>query len=208
MLERFADRVHRPDRHAGRIERRDPLGASCASRAPRSSRRSARRRFAMRAELVAKRGSSRHSGWPSTSAIRSQFAWFAPPMLIQPSRVAKRLVRRGQQVRRAGRARRLRRSRSRSPRASTSAAARPPSATCRRPGPRPVFSLCAYAARMPTRGEDARVDVGDRVAGLHRRAARLAGDRHQAREALRDQVEAALVGVRARCGRSRRSRSR
>ena len=39
----------------------------------------------MRAELVAKRGSSRHSGCPSTSAIRSQFAWFAPPMLIQPS---------------------------------------------------------------------------------------------------------------------------
>ena len=39
----------------------------------------------MRAELVAKRGSSRHSGCPSTSAMRSQFAWFAPPMLIQPS---------------------------------------------------------------------------------------------------------------------------
>ena len=43
--------------------------------------------------------------------MRSQFAWFAPPMLIQPSRVPKRLVGRGQQMRRTGRARRLRRSR-------------------------------------------------------------------------------------------------
>ena len=41
--------------------------------------------LAMRAVLVAKRGSSRHSGWPSTSAMRSQLAWLAPPMLTQPS---------------------------------------------------------------------------------------------------------------------------
>ncbi len=39
----------------------------------------------MRSLLVLKRGSSRHSGWPSTSAMRSQLAWLAPPMLIQPS---------------------------------------------------------------------------------------------------------------------------
>ncbi len=43
----------------------------------------------MRSVLVRKRGSSRHSGWPSTSAMRSQFAWLAPPRLIQPSRAWK-----------------------------------------------------------------------------------------------------------------------
>jgi hypothetical protein len=46
-------------------------------------------------------------------------------------------------------------------------------------------------------GQDAGIDVGDRVAGLDRRSARLAGHRHQPGKALRDQVEAALVGVRA-----------
>ena len=45
--------------------------------------------------------------------------------------------------------------------------------------------------------EDARVDVGDRIAGLDRRRARLAGDRHEPGESLRDEIEAALVGERA-----------
>ncbi len=47
------------------------------------------------------------------------------------------------------------------------------------------------------RGKDAGVDVGDRGAAFGGRAAGLAGDAHDSREALRDQVEAALVGVRA-----------
>ena len=46
------------------------------------------------------------------------------------------------------------------------------------------------------RREDARVDVGDRIAVFHGRPAGLARDRHQAREALCDEVEAALVGQR------------
>jgi hypothetical protein len=41
----------------------------------------------------------------------------------------------------------------------------------------------------------ASVDVGDRIAGLGRRASGFAGDGHQARKALRDQIEAAFVGV-------------
>ena len=182
----------------------------CAGALPEDvvHRRRARRDVAMRAALVTKRGSLRHSGCPSTSAMRSQFAWLAPPMLIQPSLASERLVGRGEDVRRARRARATRRWRSRSPRASRSAAARLPSARCRRPGRRRCCSWCAYAASDAERGQDAGVDVGDRVAGLGRRAARLAGDRHQAGEALRDEVEAALVGERAGRARSPRPRSR
>ena len=84
---------------ASPIECTGPTGTPAASnaaiqaalrprrRARRSSTPTSASRFCIRAELVAKRGSSRHSGWPSTSAIRSQLAWFAPPMLIQPSAV-------------------------------------------------------------------------------------------------------------------------
>ncbi len=43
------------------------------------------------------------------------------------------------------------------------------------------------------RGEDAGVDVGHRIAGLGGRAPGFARDGHQARESLRDEVEAALV---------------
>jgi hypothetical protein len=45
--------------------------------------------------------------------------------------------------------------------------------------------------------QDAGVDVGDRVAGLGGRASGFAGDGHQAGKALRDQVEAAFVRIRA-----------
>src|SRR6266576_1229927 len=54
--------------------------------------------------------------------------------------------------------------------------------------------------RMDVRGEygDRRqqscIDVRDGTAALHRGTAGLAGDRHQTREALRNQIEAALVG--------------
>ena len=56
-----------PDRHAGGVERRDPFGRACASRARRSSQRPARRGSPCARCWCAKRGSSRHSGWPSTS---------------------------------------------------------------------------------------------------------------------------------------------
>ena len=42
------------------------------------------------------------------------------------------------------------------------------------------------------RGEQRRAKIGQRDAGLHRRAARLARHRHDAGDALRDQIEAAL----------------
>jgi hypothetical protein len=47
------------------------------------------------------------------------------------------------------------------------------------------------------RGEETGIDVGDRIAGFHRRTARFAGDGHQAGEALRDQIEAAAVAERS-----------
>ena len=109
--------------------------------------------------------------------IRSQFAWFAPPMLIQPSRRAKRLVGRRQQMRRAGRARRLRRSRNRSPPASTSAGAPASISDVSTTWPCPVLSWCDVAPRDADRGEDARIDVGRPDCPSSPAAARLAGDR-------------------------------
>ena len=44
-------------------------------------------RFLMRSPLVRKRGSRASSGLPMTFTMRSQFDWFAPPTLIQPSAV-------------------------------------------------------------------------------------------------------------------------
>src|SRR5207245_6643861 len=41
--------------------------------------------------------------------------------------------------------------------------------------------------------ENASVDIGDRIAGFDRRPARFTGHRHEARESLRYQIEAALV---------------
>ncbi|MND09173.1 hypothetical protein D3C83_322940 [compost metagenome] len=46
-------------------------------------------RLRMRSPFVRKRGSSLSSGRPITFTMRSQFAWFAPPTLIQPSAVGK-----------------------------------------------------------------------------------------------------------------------
>ena len=84
MRERLADRVTGPTGTPAASKRSIQSAlVRVASTASISDVSAAR--FSMRAELVAKRGSSRHSGCPSTSAIRSQFAWFAPPMLIQPS---------------------------------------------------------------------------------------------------------------------------
>ena len=45
-------------------------------------------RFAMRRAFDENRGSLFNSIAPSTFSIRSQFAWFAAPTLIQPSAVA------------------------------------------------------------------------------------------------------------------------
>ena len=42
-------------------------------------------RCAIRSAFVLKRGSLAHSGAPRTRVTRCQFAWFAPPMVIQPS---------------------------------------------------------------------------------------------------------------------------
>jgi hypothetical protein len=43
----------------------------------------------MRSPFVLKRASSISSGRPMARAMRSQFGWFAPPTLIQPSAVGK-----------------------------------------------------------------------------------------------------------------------
>ncbi len=125
----------------------------------------------MRAVLVAKRGSSRHSGWPSTSAMRSQFAWLAPPMLIQPSlarnawygavRICAEPVAPG---RFAGR----------------EVDRRVPVGLLQRGFHQRRIDDLALAGLQLVRvrgedagdGEDAGVDVGDRVAGLHRRRRR------------------------------------
>ena len=57
----------------------------------------------------------------------------------------------------------------------------------------PGLELVRVSSRDASSGEDAGVDVGDRIAGLDRRAVRFARDRHESGEPLRDQVEAALV---------------
>ena len=43
--------------------------------------------------------------------------------------------------------------------------------------------------------EEPGAEIGQRHAGLHRRTARLAGHRHDAGHALRDQIEAALAAI-------------
>jgi hypothetical protein len=50
----------------------------------------------------------------------------------------------------------------------------------------------------PNRGKEGGAEIGDRDSGLHRRAVGLAGDRHDAGDALRHQIEAALVLHRSR----------
>ena len=59
MLQRFAQRVHRSRRHAGQVEIQSAF-VRVASTAFIASVSAAR--FVIRAELVEKRGSSRHSG--------------------------------------------------------------------------------------------------------------------------------------------------
>ena len=56
--------------------------------------------------------------------------------------------------------------------------------------PAPVRSRATSAAEDRRPREQARAEVGDRHAALHRLAARFARDAHHARHGLRDQVEA------------------
>ena len=128
--------------------------------------------------------------------MRSQFAWFAPPMTIQPSRAAEGLVRRGQNVRGAERSRRL---------ARREIARRVPvSLLQRRLHKRGVDDLPTSGTQPvrpcgedPHGGENAGIDVGDGIAGL-RPAARPGSPVIAISPAkrLRDQIEAAFVGPR------------
>ena len=134
MRERLADRVA-PDPPARRRRRSASIHSALVRVASTASIRDvSAARFAMRAELVAKRGSSRHSGCPSTSAMRSQFGLVRAADVDPAVAGAKRLVGRGERGAPIRSAPATRRSRSGSPRASTSAAARLPAATCRRSG--------------------------------------------------------------------------
>ena len=114
-------RVDRPHGHARRLERARSSRPRCACAGARRSSGVSAARLRMRSPLVRKRASSASSGRPITFTMRSQLAWLAPPTLIQPSARGKRLVGRGEDVRRARRARDSRRWRSRSPTASRSA---------------------------------------------------------------------------------------
>ena len=58
--------------------------------------------------------------------------------------------------------------------------------------PRPVRSRWCSAARIAGEREEPGAEIGERHADLDRRPARLAGDRHQSRHALRDEIESAL----------------
>src|SRR5271165_5040996 len=72
--------IDRAARHAGGFEHRDPMpGGLC--RQHRVHRVSSAARFAMRCWLVAKRGSSHHSGWRRASAQRAQIASPAAPTI-------------------------------------------------------------------------------------------------------------------------------
>ncbi len=59
------------------------------------------------------------------------------------------------------------------------------------------LQLVHVRGRDPGDGKDPGIDVGDRVSGLDGRSPGLAGDRHQAGESLRDQIEATAVGERS-----------
>ena len=150
VLERLADRVHRarPARRPRRRPRSTRPSCACASTALIASVERGEVRHARgvggEARIVAPLRMTEHVG--DALPVRLVRAADVDPAVAR----GERLVRRGQQVRRAGRPGRFAGREIRSPRASTSAAARLPSATCRRPGPARSCCLCAYAARMPT----------------------------------------------------------
>ena len=106
---------------------------------------------------------------------------------------ADRLIRRAHPVRRSHRPAECRRRRNTAP-TPTPTAPRPP-----RPATYRCTGRCPVRGAIVQRGENGRereqpgAEVGQRHADLHRRPARLAGHRHQARHALRDQIEAALA---------------
>ncbi len=196
-VERFAERMHRTGRHAGRVERRRSIRRACACAAPRSSRSTSSsrcshaRRVGREARIVAPLGMAEHIGNAlPVRLVRAADVDVAVARLETPG-----TARSGCAPIRAGPA--TLPWRSSSPRASTSVAARPRSATCRRSGRVPVFEAMRIRSHDAERGEDSRVDVGHGIAVLHRRPPGLAGDRHESGEALRDQVEAALVRERS-----------
>ena len=61
--------------------------------------------------------------------------------------------------------------------------------------PSPERRRSCSATRMPERREEPGGEIGERDAGAHRAAAGLAGDRHEARHALRDLVDAGPVAI-------------
>ena len=80
---------------------------------------------------------------------------------------------------------------------------------------RRIDSLTAAGAiAMVQRGEnsgereESRAQIGERQPRFHRRAIRFAGHRHDARDALRDQIEPALLAVRTGTGRTPKSTRR
>ena len=74
--------------------------------------------------------------------------------------------------------------------------------------PAPVVERWCSAARMPIERKQPGAEIGERHADLDRRAVGVAGHRHQAGQALRDQIEAALRRPRARSVRAPRSTRR
>ena len=65
--------------------------------------------------------------------------------------------------------------------------------------PAPVRCGDASAARIAGQREQRGAEIGQRHPRFHRRAARFTGDRHDAGDALRDQIEAALRAIRPVC---------
>ena len=194
MRQGLADRIHRPHRHAGGVEHLDPVRAIV----PCQHRLHRRDQFGQVAHPVGIGGEAR-IGLPLR--VPQHIGDALPVRLVGTADVdvavggAERLVRRGEHMARTQRLRRH---------PGGEEDRRVPVGLLQRGFhqrgvdhlPAPGLQLVHVRGEDAHRGEDAAVDVCHRVAGLHRRTAGLAGDAHQAREALRDQVEAALVGPR------------
>ncbi len=195
VRQRLADRMHRPGRHARGIECRQPVGRRLrAQDLGHRGQQGVAVAHAVRVQPIAR------IGQPLGPAqhLRDPF----PVLLVgaPDDDVAvlgrKGLVRCRQHMRRAARARRL---------AGGEMDRRMPVQLLQSGlDQRGLDDLAASGLLLvliggqdADRRQDAGIDIGDRVACAQRRTAFLAGDAHQPGIALRDQVEAALVGGRA-----------
>ncbi len=193
MLQRLRDILHRPAGIAAASKRSSQTARS--SRASTSSINVASsRRLTSRRSGVSKRGSVFHSGWPSTSAMRSPVRLIRAADRHAPVAAAIDLVRCDQRMSGAGRLRHD---------AFRKVAGRVPVQLLQRGLQQRRIDALSEAGAQPVnvrsenadRGENAGVDVGNvgnRHARLHRFAAIFTGDADEAAERLQDQVEAAF----------------